>query len=121
MKYEPIPELSKDEIARIINEQDMSLLHFVPLAVSFHAHKWDYAQAICISLTTHENEYVRGNSMLGLGYIGMFKKVIDREKVQPILERALQDKSEYVRGHAICAIDDINHHLGWGITHDQKD
>ncbi|MEW4369377.1 CPCC family cysteine-rich protein [Paenibacillus kandeliae] len=77
------------------------------LALSLHAPDGAFAQHMMLRYVQHDNENVRGIAILGLGHIARIHGTVDKERVLPIVEQALQDRSEFVRGHADAAMDDI--------------
>ncbi|WP_411349806.1 CPCC family cysteine-rich protein [Paenibacillus sp. WLX2291] len=81
------------------------------LALSMNAHDGAFAQQYMLQYSQHDNENVRGIAILGLGHIARIHGTLDQARVLPIIEKALQDTSEFVRGHADSAIDDISHFL----------
>lgn len=87
------------------------LLH-VPIAITLDVQDFTWSQAICISLASHPNENVRGNAILGFGHLARTCGQIDAATVAPLVAAALQDESEYVRGHADSAAGDLLHFLG---------
>jgi hypothetical protein len=60
---------------------------------------------------------VRGNAIQGFGHISRVHEQLDQFTVQPIIEAALSDAHEYVRGQASDAADDTEHFLGWKYEH----
>lgn len=72
-----------------------------------------WSQEMCIRFARHENQYVRGNAVLGFAHLARTNGDIDRKRVSPIVAAALSDPSPFVRGHAENASDDIAHYLGW--------
>lgn len=46
--------------------------------------------------------------MLSFGHLVKIHQILDIEKVVPILQKALTDQSEFVRGHAQSTLSDIN-------------
>jgi len=80
---------------------------------------WRYAQDLCIRLSSHPHFNMRGNAVLGFGHIARVHQQLDQVVVQPIIEAALRDANDYIRGHGVDAADDTAHFLGW--QYDQKD
>lgn len=115
MKYEPIKELSREDVDSIIERNDPSELLYVPVSVSLHSEDWKYAQDICISLSSHPDETVRGNALLGFGHIARIHGELEREKIERLVLDGFKDESRYVQGHADDAFEDINHFLKWDL------
>ena len=61
-----------------------------------------------------EHFSVRGNA--SLGHLARIHRRLDRLAVLPIIEAALLDPHEYVRGQANAAADDIEQSLGWALV-----
>ncbi|MFD2746022.1 hypothetical protein ACFSTH_06775 [Paenibacillus yanchengensis] len=55
----------------------------------------------------HKNENIRGIAVLCFGHIARIHGVVNKELVIPLINDALQDESEFVRGHAYSALEDI--------------
>jgi hypothetical protein len=70
-----------------------------------------YVEAACIRLSTHQDEIVRGNAILGFGHLARRFGEIG-EKGPQIVGRGLADASVYVRDHAYAAAGDLKHFLG---------
>ena len=107
-----------DDINEILEEGVSDKLLFVPITISLNTPDWKWSEEVCIRLSSHENEYVRGNSILGFGYLAMRRCELNRETVQPIIEAGLKDSSEHVRNHSEDATIEVNDHLSWNIIND---
>jgi hypothetical protein len=113
LKYEPIPVFTRTEVEVAIQRDDPQELLYAVLSAALHAEDQEWAQDVCLRLAFHPHSNVRGNAILGFGHIARVHRYLDRARVQPIIERALNDPDEYVRGHAVDAVDDIEHFLRW--------
>jgi hypothetical protein len=118
-RYEEIPEWTRDAVEQAVRDDDVDALIRAVVAVAMHDADWHYAQDLCIRLSAHRHFNVRGNAVLGFGHIARVHRRLDRGVVQPIVEAALRDPDDYVRGHGVDAADDTSHFLGW--KYDQKD
>ena len=112
-RYQAITEWAHDDVEQALVDNDPESLQLAVVAVSMHDPDWRYAQNLCIRLSTHAHYIVRGNAVLGFGHIARVHGKLDRSLVQPIIERALCDSHEYVRGHGHDAKNDTTHYLGW--------
>jgi hypothetical protein len=112
-RYEAITEVSRETVERALREDDVEVLRRAVVAVALHDADWRYAQTLCISLSTHPHYNVRGNAILGFGHIARIHGKLDQSIVQPIIEAALWDPNDYVRGHGVDAADDTKHFLKW--------
>jgi hypothetical protein len=119
LKYEEIPEWTRDVVERALRDDDPDALLRAVVAVAMHDADWRYAQDLCIRLSSHPHFNVRGNAVLGFGHIARVHRRLDRVVVQPIIEAALRDANDYVRGHGVDAADDTEQFLGW--QYDKKD
>src|SRR5262245_50769798 len=111
--YKPIPRLTRKQIETAIEQDDFDTLIYAALAASWYDPDWQYSQAICIKLSSHENPVVRANAIMGLSYVARFRGRLDKRVVKPVLLRALRDKDELVSGNAEDAIRDINFLMKW--------
>lgn len=89
-----------------------ALLH-VPILVSLDPPDCAWAQETCIHLAVHPHPTVRGNAVLGFGHLARTCGALDEARVRPLLQSALRDADDYVRGQAHAAADDVSHFLGW--------
>ncbi|MEP6903073.1 MAG: hypothetical protein ABJA66_15080 [Actinomycetota bacterium] len=56
---------------------------------------------------------MRGNAILGFAHISRIHGKLNEIRIKPIIENALKDASEYVRGHAVDAMDETKFFLNW--------
>jgi hypothetical protein len=98
LKYEPIPVFTRTEVEVAIQRDDPQELLYAVLSAALHAEDQEWAQDVCLRLAFHPHSNVRGNAILGFGHIARVHRYLDRARVQPIIERALNDPDEYVRG-----------------------
>jgi hypothetical protein len=114
----------KAEVERAIERNNPEELLRVPIILAMNienSEDRDWAEDICIRLSSHENETIRGNSILSFGHIARISKQIKNSAtVIDIVKKALDDGSEYVRGHAVDAADDLRDFLGWKIRKPRK-
>jgi hypothetical protein len=113
MKYEPISDLSPGEIEDVIAHDDLERLPIAVLSASLHSADPEWAERICLRLARHEDPRVRGNAILGFGHIARLHGRLTEQVVKPIIEAALNESDEYVRGHADSAADDAELFLKW--------
>ena len=116
MRYEDIPILTKEEILEVLHEADPDELKTIPLSAALGIDDWQWAQAVCLQLATHPEPIVRGNAILGFGHLARVHRRLDRDRVEPALRDALNDRDAYVRGHADSAAEDVTTFLGWQLT-----
>ncbi len=101
--YHEIPPCSREQAQEALVRNDCDALARVVIAVSLHDPDERFAEELRIRLSGHEHEMVRGNSVLGLGHVARRFGTLDTLRSKPIIEAALKDQSEYVRGQAWAA------------------
>lgn len=104
---------TEEDVEHVIADGNPDELLYVPIVVGMNAADCDreWAENICLLLASHSDFNVRGNAVLGFGHIARTCRALNIEKVLPIVQRALQDSHEYVRGHAEDAMSDIEFFL----------
>src|SRR5262245_53444465 len=115
MQYEPIPQMSVEEVEDAIERNQPNELLFAVISAALYGVDRDWAQSVCCRLAVHEHYNVRGNAILGFGHIARIHGWLDRTVVLPIIENGLRDSHEYVRSQAHSAADDVKHFLGWPV------
>jgi len=113
MQYEEIPNLTVSEVEMAIQNNNPESLRVVPISVSFYATNLRWAEQICLHLSKHPNNNVRGNAILGLGHLARRFGTLTQVLVQPVLEQALQASNVFIRGQAEAAAGDIELFLKW--------
>jgi hypothetical protein len=58
---------------------------------------WQFAQEKCIELSEHTNEFIRGKALMGFATIASENESLDLNRVLPIVSKANQDVSLFVR------------------------
>ena len=104
---------SHEAVEQALQANDPATLLQAVIAVAMYDADWQYAQSLCIRLSSHPHFNVRGNAVLGFGHVARVHRRLDRAVVQPIIVAALQDPDEFVRGQGYGAADDTSHFLGW--------
>jgi hypothetical protein len=112
-EYREIGPWKHEDVERAMRDDDIDALLVAVIGVSMHDDDWRYAQDLCVRLSTHPHFNVRGNAVLGFAHIAHVHRRLDRAVVQPIIQRALRDEHDYVRGHADAAVDDTQIYLKW--------
>jgi hypothetical protein len=112
-KYEEISPSDHQAVEQALRDDVPEVLWRVVIAVSMHDDNWRYAQDLCIRLAAHAHFNVRGNAVLGFGHIARVHGQLDQALVQPIIQAALHDPSDYIRGQAVSAVDDTEFFLKW--------
>jgi hypothetical protein len=113
MRYEAIPQPGGHDIEEALSRGDLAELRLIPLSVSLHSENPQQAERVCLRLAGHGDGITRGNSVLGLGHIARIHRTLTEGVARPVVEAALRDPDEWVRGQAASAADDLEHYLGW--------
>ena len=103
----------QSDVDAVISRGDPSELLYVPIVITLDPPDCKWATDICIQLADHADPTVRGNAVLGFAHLSRTCSGLDRDTIQPIIQRALSDSDGHVRGHAHSAVDDTSHFLGW--------
>jgi hypothetical protein len=114
--YDPVPDFSHEEIKSAIQRDDVDSLAQISFSIGYHCADWKYAQCVCLQLSDHPNKTVRGNAILGLSYVALFRRKLDKLLVKPVLIRGLRDSEEEVRERARDAVIEINRAMKWRIA-----
>lgn len=94
-----------------IEANDPSVLGPMIIAAALYEDDFDIVYDACVKLSSHPDEVVRGNGILGFGHLArLFGRL--GEEAPSIVKRGLVDDSNYVRGQAYAAAGDLAHFLG---------
>ena len=111
MRYEEIEPIARAEAEIALHRGSPDELLTVALSVALHETELSWAQDFCAGLASHPHPNVRGNAILGLGHLARRFGTLEPSAI-PIVESALRDPDDFVRGQAHAAADDLNHFLG---------
>ena len=115
MKYEPIPEMTVEDVEAAIRRNRPEELLLAVLSAALYGADLEWAQGVCRGLASHEHFNVRGNAILGFGHLARIHGRLDRSVVLPIIESGLVDSHEYVRSQANAAAGDLENFLKWSV------
>ncbi|MCH2169605.1 hypothetical protein MK489_02385 [Myxococcota bacterium] len=96
----------------LLRDEPDELMNLV-MDVALEASDPEWAQACCVQLSKHRNAQVRGNAVLGLGHLARRFGQLDLQRVGRVMNRALFDRSPFVREQAESAADDLETFLSW--------
>ena len=108
-----IPECAGWEVEAALERNDPEELSIVVLSVALHADDAQSAQDLCIRLASHADANVRGNAIEGLAHVARLHGVLEEARARPVVEAALKDPEDWVRGAAEHARDDLEVFLKW--------
>lgn len=116
MMYSEPAKFSKADVEYAILNDQIERLIEMTIAVSMYSEESLWAESVCFRLATHNDWNVRGNAILGFGHIARVHGKIERIEARQLINAALVDHEEYVRGQAESAADDVSHYLGWSLS-----
>jgi hypothetical protein len=97
-------------LAEAIEANDPGILAPRIIAAALYEDDFDTVHSACVKLSSHLDEVVRGNAILGFGHLArLFGRL--GEEAPAIVKRGLADESAYVRGQAYAAAGDLQHFL----------
>ena len=106
----------KQDIEAVIERNDPDELLYAPIVVAMDPPESAWVESVCVRLSSHVNQQVRANAVLGFGHLARTCRCLDKTTVLPIIVTALSDPDDSVRGQARCAADDIRQFLGWDVS-----
>lgn len=113
MKYVPIPKFTKAEVKKAVAEDDIEKLIYVSLFASLYYEDRNFAEKICIELAAHSESNVRAMAIESLEHIARIDGKLNKEIAKPIIEKALIDDNEFVRGKAEETKEATEQYLKW--------
>ena len=108
-----VDEAFRSRVEDAIELDDPIELADLATDVGLVAEPLEWAQSCCIQLARHRNANVRGNAVLAFGHLARRFGRLDPQRIRRLVQIALYDPSEYVRGQANSAADDLSTFLGW--------
>lgn len=97
-------------LAEAIEANDPNILAPMIIAATLYEDDFDTVHTACLRLSSHPDEVVRGNAILGFGHLARLFGRLGKE-APAIVRRGLTDDSAYVRGQAYAAAGDLQHFL----------
>ena len=99
--------------AAAMARNDPDELRRLAIGIALHGDDPDWAQQVCVQLSSHANANVRGNAILGFGHLARRFGALDMAAIGPLVIAALSDSERYVREQADVAADDLEQFIGW--------
>src|SRR5262245_52433972 len=93
-RYEPLPNWTIEEMEEVILRDDPTQISLVPLVAGLNPENCDWAIKTCLKLCKHWQGTVRGNAILGLGYLARTCGSLHKPTVFPIIAAGLGDEDE---------------------------
>ena len=96
-----------------LERDDPIQLQRVVLEVALECEEREWAETGLARLAKHRNANVRGNALAGFGHLARRFGILDRNRVQRLIETGLHARHEYVREQAESAAADVETFLSW--------
>lgn len=108
--YEQLHYEGPQALLDAITANDADVLGPMIIAAALNEDDFDIAYAACVQLSSHPDEVVRGNAILGFGHLARLFGRLGHE-APSIVKRGFVDASAYVRGQAYAAAGDLQYFL----------
>jgi hypothetical protein len=92
LKYEPVPELSREEVERDLGSGDPERIGVALYSATYHDPDWRWVQEQCLRFLKHGQAGVRWAAATCLGDLAMFHRTLDLPRVLPELAEACKDE-----------------------------
>ena len=116
IKFQDLERFTTGDIDAAIERNEPNELQLLSVTVALACPDQAAAQDVCLKLSRHAHNKVRGNAVISLGHLARRFRHLDERIVKPVIESSLNEQDEYVRTRAKSAADEIHQFLGWDIT-----
>jgi HEAT repeat protein len=107
LTYEEPSPISKAEVQRILSLGASEEIEKTLVAVAFHEKDFEFALQSVLACAASADAGIRGTAILCLGHLARIHGRLPDDSAIDIVRAGLSDPSEYVRGQAENAADDI--------------
>lgn len=111
---EPVPQLTHAEVERVFTAGSPEEMQRAILSVGTNDPDFDWSQDWCVTLSRHDEEWVRGNALLALGHLARRFGKLNEHAIRRV-SAGLEDASAVVHERANAAADDIDHYLAYSM------
>lgn len=111
MRYEEPTPIMRAEAEAAFSCDNPATVCNALVRVTFHDPDWRWVQEKCLLFARHSSPEIRGLAVTCFGHIARIHRVLDMEKVLPVLESLLKDPE--IGGRAEDALDDIDTYVGF--------
>ena len=105
-KYEEIVPISRSEAEGVIRRDQTGDIPLTLIRLAYYEPDWRWVQDLCISLSNHKDKWVRRACATCFGHLARIHGKIEREKINPVLMRLLDDPD--VAGFAQDSLNDLD-------------
>jgi len=106
LEYEDPEPQSQAEVTELLRTGSVEVVSRLLIGVAFYEEDFEFALASVLSCVTAAHFNVRGNAVLCLGHLARIHGALPVACVE-VINRALTDQDDYVRGQARCAAEDV--------------
>lgn len=86
----------KEAVNNIMLKNDANELSLLSISTALNCTDLDWAEHICIKLSMHENNQVRGNAILSFGHLARIFGVLNDPRIIDIVKQGLCSENKYV-------------------------
>jgi hypothetical protein len=90
-QYQEITPISRDEAEKIISGSRSEDIPLTLVRLAYFDPEWQWVQDLCITLSGHQNKWVRRTCAICFNHLARIHGTLDRDKVNPVLKRLLND------------------------------
>ncbi len=105
-EYQEITPISREDAGAIISGDRPGDIPLALIRLAYYDPDWRWVQNLCISLADHKNKWVRRACVASFSHLARIHGKIEREKVNPVLTRLLDDPE--VKGEAQDTIEELD-------------
>jgi hypothetical protein len=106
----------KEVVNALILRNDVKDMLLLSISAALNCTDLDWAEHICIELSMHEDNQVRGNAILSFGHLARIFGVLNDPRIKNIVKQGLCSDDKYVHSQAITAAYDLSDFLGWDLS-----
>ncbi|MGD0733662.1 MAG: hypothetical protein ABR976_00895 [Terracidiphilus sp.] len=93
MQYEEVLPQSRADLVEALGSKDSEQIRSALYSAAWYEEDWRWTQENCLVFLRHEDPLVRWAAALSLGYIAVFQKHLDLDRVLPALHEAHADSA----------------------------
>lgn len=86
MLYQEVRSYSHDEVRDALERPDSDGLHVVVIGVALYDPDPDFVEELCLNLSRHANEFVRGNAIRGFGHLARRAGTLKSQRIKSIVD-----------------------------------
>jgi HEAT repeat protein len=109
LKYEQVHPQSRADLVEALGSNDSEQIRSALYSAAWYEDDWRWTQENCLTFLRHEDPLVRWAAALSLGYIAVFQKHLDLDRVLPALHEAHADPA--IQSTVGDSLDMIGQHI----------